>query len=77
MSGTLNAIRSRWLLLCGKLGDLAMAGVLTVFYFVLFLIPSLYYTWWADTLGKRWRDGSYFEDLPESGDTPGDAGEMA
>jgi hypothetical protein len=77
MTGTVQTIWSRWLILCGRIGDLVMAGVLTVFYFLLFLIPSLYFTWCADTVGKRWRDGSYFEDLPDGDDTPGDAGEMA
>jgi hypothetical protein len=77
MAGTLRTIWSRWLLLCGRIGDIIMAGVLTIFYFVLFLIPSLYFTWCADTVGKRWQDKSYFEDLPDSDDTPGDAGEMA
>jgi len=77
MTGTLRTVWSRWLFLCGKIGDLVMAGVLTVFYFVLFFIPSLYFTWCADTVGKRWRDGSYFEDLPDSCDTPDEAGEMA
>jgi hypothetical protein len=77
MTGTLRTVWSRWLLLCGKIGDLVMAGVLTVFYFVLFLIPSLYFTWYADTVGKRWQDGSYFVDLPAGSDTLDDAGEMA
>jgi hypothetical protein len=70
-------IWSRWLLLCGKIGDLVMAAVLTVSYFVLFLIPSLYFTGCADAVGKRWRDGSYFEDIPDSNDTLDDAGKMA
>jgi hypothetical protein len=77
MTGTLSTIWSRWLLLCGRIGDLVMAGMLTLFYFVLFLIPSLYFTWCADTVGKHWRDGSYFKDLPDSEDTLDDAGEMA
>jgi hypothetical protein len=77
MTGLLSAAWSRWLLLCGRIGDLVMAFVLTFFYFVLFLIPSVWFTWCADTLGKRRRDGSYFEDLPARDDTLEDAGEMA
>ena len=77
MTGTLRMVWSRWLLLCGKIGDLVMAGVLTACYFVLFLIPSLYFTYCADTVGKQYHDGSYFEDLPDKNETLDDAGEMA
>ena len=44
MTGVLRTIWSRWLALCEKIGDLVTLCVLTVFYFVLFLIPSLYFT---------------------------------
>jgi hypothetical protein len=41
MQGTLGTLWCRWLVLCGKAGDLVMLCVLTLFYFVLFLIPSM------------------------------------
>jgi len=77
MTGTLSIIWSRWLILCEKIGDLVTLCVLTVFYFVLFVIPSVYYTWCADTVGKHYRDGSYFGEMPDRDDTLDDAGEMS
>jgi hypothetical protein len=77
MQGTLGTLWCRWLVLCGKAGDLVMLCVLTLFYFVLFLIPSLYYTFLSDTVGRGWHDGSYFGELPGGDETPEEAGEMA
>jgi predicted alpha/beta hydrolase len=77
MTGVHKKIWSRWLALGEKIGDLVMLCVLTVSYFVLFLIPSLYFTWGADTVGKQYRDGSYFEEMPDRDDTPREAEEMA
>ena len=77
MTGFLRTAWSRWLLLCGEAGDLVLLCVLTVFYFVLFFVPSLYYTWCTDTVGKRCHNGTYFEDMQGGDETLGDAGEMA
>lgn len=77
MTGTLRTTWSRWLAVCEKIGDLVSFFVLTVFYFVLFLLPSLYFTWCADTIGKHYRDGSYFGELPDRDGTLEDAREMS
>jgi hypothetical protein len=77
MTGTMKNTWSRWLILAEKIGDLITFCVLLVCYFTLFLIPSLYFTVFADTVGKKYKDRSYFEDLQDRNDTLEDTGEMS
>jgi hypothetical protein len=77
MTGTLKKTWSQWLILSEKIGDFITFCFLLVCYFTLFLIPSLYFTFFTDTVGKKYQDHSYFANLKERNDTLEDSGMMS
>ncbi len=65
MKEKIKGLWAKWLVISEKIGDFISYIVITVFYFTLFLIPSLYFTYCSDKMGKKIESHSYFQDVPD------------
>jgi len=62
MEKSMKRIWKGWLKISEAMGNVVARIVLTVFYFVLFSIPSLLLTFVFDKVGKNYNKESYFKD---------------
>ncbi|HWQ20149.1 MAG TPA: hypothetical protein VN455_10265 [Methanotrichaceae archaeon] len=50
----------KWLEISEAMGNIVGRAVLSIFYFVLFAVPGLYFTFVSDRVGKTFEESSYF-----------------
>jgi hypothetical protein len=55
-----HAFWKKWLRVSERVGDLIARCVMIFFYFLLFLVPAIWFTFVVDKVGRRFRNDSYF-----------------
>ncbi len=76
MDGILEVLWKKWLRFAEIVGNFNARVILTILYFMIFAIPSLFLTFLHDKIGKKFGEGSYYFNEQIKLDTLEEAREM-
>ena len=64
MKDRIHFLWKKWLAVTNAIGDVMSLVVMSAFYYTLFLVPSCYFSWFRDEVGRSFEEGSYLHEFP-------------